>query len=78
MDRMFCDGCLWICSLENPAGTVIVYIQADDIPAALAKIEAHGGKTLLPQTEIPGVGWFAFFVDPTGNRMALYKGKPQD
>ena len=40
-------------------------------------VEARGGKTILPKTEIPGVGWFAFFADPTGNQVALFKGKDQ-
>ena len=59
---------------ENPVGNVLVYIQTDNIEASLAKIESHGGKTIEPKTEIPGVGWFAFFEDPTGNTIALYKG----
>ena len=56
------------------AGDVIVYIQTSDIEASLAKIESLGGKTLLPKTEIPTVGWMAFFTDPTGNRVALFTG----
>jgi uncharacterized protein len=59
-------------SAENPVGKVVVYLQAEDIEATLAKIEAHGGKTVVPKTEIPTVGWFAFFNDPTGNTLALY------
>jgi predicted enzyme related to lactoylglutathione lyase len=59
---------------QNPAGTVTVYIGTDDIEASLAVIEAHGGKTILSKTEIPQMGWFAFFQDPSGNTMALYKG----
>jgi len=59
---------------QNPAGTVTVYIQADDIDAKLQEIEANGGKVLIPKSEIPNTGWFAFFSDPTGNQMALYKG----
>jgi len=61
---------------NNPAGTVLVYINADDIPATLKAIEANGGKTLSPEMEIPGVGWFATFSDPTGNTMALFKTIP--
>jgi predicted enzyme related to lactoylglutathione lyase len=57
---------------DYPAGTVFVYIQSDDIEATLKKIEAAGGKALIPKTEIPTVGWFAFFSDPTGNKVALY------
>jgi hypothetical protein len=63
---------------QNPAGTVTVYIQADNIEATLAKIEANGGKVILPKTEIPETGWFAFFKDPTGNQMALYKSIAQE
>ena len=57
--------------------SLLVYIASDDIDSTLAKIEAQGGKTVLPNTEIPHVGWFAIFTDPTGNRMALYKGMGQ-
>jgi len=60
-------------SENNPAGTVTVYIEADDIETTLAKIEANGGKVVLPKSEIPNTGWFAFFTDPTGNQVALYK-----
>ncbi|MDH5507023.1 MAG: VOC family protein [Anaerolineae bacterium] len=56
-------------------GDVIVYVQTDDIEASLAKAESLGGKTIMPKTEIPGMGWFAWFNDPTGNTVALYTGK---
>jgi predicted enzyme related to lactoylglutathione lyase len=26
----------------------------------------------MPKTEIPHVGWWGVFSDPTGNRIALY------
>ncbi len=57
-------------------GDVIPYIETEDIDATLKKIESAGGKTLLPKTEIQGIGWFAFFSDPGGNRMGLYTNKP--
>jgi predicted enzyme related to lactoylglutathione lyase len=58
---------------ENPAGTVIVYINTEDIEGSLAQVEANGGQMVMPKQEIPGMGWFAFFKDPTGNVLALYK-----
>lgn len=54
--------------------SLLVYIGSDDIDADLASIQEHGGKVVLPKTEIPQVGWFAVFTDPTGNRMALFTG----
>ncbi len=53
-------------------GDIIPYISVDDIDAALKQVEGAGGKTLLPKTEIPGIGWFALFNDPAGNRIGLY------
>lgn len=53
-------------------GAVFVYIQTDDIEASLAKIADLGGKVVQPKTEIPGVGWFAYFQDPGGNVVALF------
>jgi predicted enzyme related to lactoylglutathione lyase len=51
---------------------LLVYLATDDIDATLATIEAHGGKTVLPKTEIPHVGWWAVFTDPTGNHLGLF------
>jgi predicted enzyme related to lactoylglutathione lyase len=45
---------------------------AADIEVALKKRVALGGKALSPKTEIPGMGWFAFFADPNGNRLGLF------
>jgi uncharacterized protein len=61
-------------SVDNPAGQVLVYIDSDDIDADLKKVGELGGKVLHQKTEIPGMGWFGIFKDPTGNVLALYKG----
>lgn len=53
-------------------GKPLIYLASDDIDASLATIEAHGGKTVQPKMEIPGIGWFAVFTDPSGNTLALY------
>lgn len=63
---------------ENPAGTVLAYVTTDDIEASLGKIEANGGKTLMPKTEIPGFGYFAVFSDPTRNKIGLYSSMNAD
>jgi predicted enzyme related to lactoylglutathione lyase len=54
-------------------GDVVVYISTDDIDASLAQVQALGGKVTTPKTEIPGMGWFAHFTDPAGNRLALFQ-----
>jgi predicted enzyme related to lactoylglutathione lyase len=63
---------------NNKAGEVIPYLGVEDIDAALEKVNAAGGKTMVPKTEIPGIGWFAQFTDPGGNRIGLFAGpQPQ-
>ena len=59
-------------SEENPTGQVLVYIDSDDIEADLKKVEKLGGKVLHPKTEIPQMGWYGVFQDPTGNVLAVY------
>ena len=57
------------------ADSLLLYIGTDDIDASLAEIEKHGGKTVMPRTEIPHVGSYAVFTDPTGNRVGLFTGE---
>ena len=59
-------------SNEAPAGHVLVYIASDDIEADLKRVEELGGKVIHPKSEIPQMGWYAFFQDPTGNVLGLY------
>ncbi len=59
-------------SEENPAGQVLVYIASDDIDADLKNVKKLGGKVIREKTEIPNMGWFGVFEDPTGNVLAVY------
>src|SRR5690349_9824352 len=57
---------------ENPAGQVLIYIDSEDIDADLKRVEKLGGKVLHAKSEIPGMGWYGVFQDPTGNVLGLY------
>lgn len=61
-----------LASADSPAGQVLVYIASDDIDEDLDKVKELGGRVLREKTEIPGMGWFGIFQDPTGNVLALY------
>jgi predicted enzyme related to lactoylglutathione lyase len=56
------------------AGTV-VYFTVDDIEETLRRINANGGKTLLPKKNIGEYGFIAHFEDTEGNRLALHSMK---
>ncbi len=55
----------------------LVYLNANpDLSPALARVEAAGGKILLPKTEIsPEAGYFALLLDTEGNKVALHSMK---
>ena len=58
---------------HEPHNYVTVYAEVDDIPACLKKAEALGGNTMVPETEIPGQGHFAWLKDINGNIIGLWK-----
>ena len=59
-------------------GNVLIHVDSDDIEADLKRVKALGGTVLKEKTEIPKIGWFALFKDPTGNTLALYTSMNPD
>ncbi|MGL4649478.1 MAG: VOC family protein [Caldilineaceae bacterium] len=58
-------------SPERPQGTVLCYIQTDDIEKSAVAIANDGGTLISGKMEVPGVGAMRWFKDPAGNPMAL-------
>lgn len=54
-------------------GAVVVYVDSEDVAGDLRRIEALGGKRLSDPFIVGSFGEMAFFADPTGNRLALWK-----
>lgn len=54
-----------------------IYLNGNpDLANALSKVEAAGGKVLVPKTKISDeVGFMAFFSDTEGNTVALHSNK---
>ncbi len=52
----------------------LIYLNANpDVQNVLDKVEAAGGKILVPKTQISeDYGYMAMFVDTEGNRIALH------
>lgn len=53
-------------------GDTLIYVDSDDIEADLKKVVELGGKVIRHKMEIPEVGWWGVFLDPTGNQVALF------
>jgi predicted enzyme related to lactoylglutathione lyase len=57
---------------HEPHHYLTFYVEVDDLAAALKKAEELGGKTVIPPQTIP-TGSFAWFEDPAGNVVGLWK-----
>ena len=58
---------------HEPHNYVMVYVEVDDVSATLEKATELGGEVVVPETEIPGGGHFAWFKDIDGNMLGLLK-----
>ena len=68
------EGCLFQSPEDKPShyGSR-VYFEADpSIEKWIERIEAAGGKTLVPKTPTGDKGYFAYFEDSEGNRVGLH------
>lgn len=57
---------------------VLIYFtsQAGDLTIELSRVEAAGGKIIMPKTLIKeDIGYMALFLDTEGNRIALHSIK---
>jgi predicted enzyme related to lactoylglutathione lyase len=59
---------------QDGSSQVTVYVEVEDLQAALDKAEKLGGKTIMPPMDVPGGPSIAQFADPEGNRVGLVKG----
>jgi predicted enzyme related to lactoylglutathione lyase len=58
---------------HEPHNYVTFYVQVENLQAYLDRAATLGGKTLVPPTEVPGMGQFAWLADPEGTIVGLWK-----
>lgn len=56
-------------------GSLVYLNGGEDLAVPLSRVEAAGGKILLPKTSIGNNGFMAHFTDTEGNRVALHSMK---
>jgi len=70
-------GCITHGNGNKPtADGALVYLNGgDDLNIPLSKVEAAGGKVVMPKTGIGENGFMAYFMDTEGNRVAFHSMK---
>ncbi len=58
--------------VPSNVGSLIYLNGGDDLSVPLSKVEAAGGKVLLPKTAIGNNGFMAYFLDIDGNKVGLH------
>lgn len=69
------SGCLTQSAHMQPSatGTVVYFNAGEDLARPLGRVEAAGGKVIVPKTLItPEIGYFAIFADTEGNTVGLH------
>ena len=56
---------------QNPEHNPVNYITVESVDEYVKKIEALGGRVIVPKMEVPGIGWWASALDPEGNQFAI-------
>jgi predicted enzyme related to lactoylglutathione lyase len=56
---------------QNLQHKPVNYIAVESVDEYTLKIEKLGGKIIVPKMEVPGIGWWAFAIDPEGNQFAI-------
>ena len=51
----------------------MAYVLVDDIDVSTAKVRSLGGTVVQDKMEVPGMGWLAVIVDPTGAMLGIWK-----
>ena len=52
-----------IAKSEDGSTSTVATLLVDDLDAAVAKVEDHGGRVVMPRFPIPGVGYACYFTD---------------
>lgn len=75
------QGAIGGCIMQSPGyepsakGTIVYLNVGEDLAVALSKVEAAGGKVLLPKTAIGANGFMAYSQDTEGNKVGMHSRK---
>jgi predicted enzyme related to lactoylglutathione lyase len=58
---------------QHPQQGITSYIDVSSVEDFAAKVQALGGKVLMPKTAVPQMGYFAVCQDPENNVFALWE-----
>lgn len=58
---------------QAPGQGIVHYIQVESVADYVTKVQTLGGQVIFPRSPVPGMGWFAQFLDTEGNCFAIWE-----
>lgn len=58
--------------IPSDTGTMVYLNGGDDLNVVLGRVEAAGGRILMPKTSIGEFGFISMFIDSEGNKVGLH------
>ena len=58
---------------DNDQQRLTVYITVDSMDETIGNIESHGGRIVVPKTQVGEMGYMAHFMDTEGNMVGLWE-----
>ena len=58
---------------QAPEQCITIYMEVDSVDEYSKKIQANGGKVVMPKTPVPGMGWFAIALDTENNAFGIWQ-----
>ena len=63
--------------MKRPAGyeghAWINYVNVKSLEVTMERAQKLGAKLMKGKSAVPGMGWFAMFIDPQGNPFAIWQ-----
>ena len=51
-------------------------LDVEDVDETIRKVTENGGTVAMPKGPVPGIGWVAYFHDPSGNLFGVMQNDP--
>lgn len=61
---------------QAPTSSTVNVLDVVSVDDTIAKVDKAGGKTVLPKSAVPGMGWVAYFTDTEQNVFGVMQADP--
>lgn len=61
---------------QAPTSSTVNVLDVESVDDTIARVGKAGGKTVMPKSAVPGIGWVAYFTDTEQNVFGVMQADP--